>query len=97
MAARVELGRLDHKAHAAWRAQRKLALTTVASSWWAGAITRAVEDQYQLGMRALGVHVADRGSAVEMLEARCALRPGEPEANPCGCAPVSAARLPNAT
>ncbi len=61
LAARVELGRLDHKAHAVWRAQRKQALTAVSSSRWAGAITRAVEDQYQLGMRALSVHVADLG------------------------------------
>ena len=42
-----------------------------------GAITRAVEDQYQLGMRSLAAHVADLDAAVEVLEARCALRPGE--------------------
>jgi hypothetical protein len=84
LAARVELGRLDHEAHAAWRAQRKQALTTVSSSRWAGAITRAVEDQYQLGMRALGVHVCDLRAAVEVLEGRCALRPGDQEAIPTG-------------
>jgi hypothetical protein len=82
LAARVQLGRLDHEGHAAWRAQRKQALTTVSSSRWAGAITRAVEDQYQLGMRALGAHVADLRAAVEVLEGRCALRPGEQEAIP---------------
>ena len=80
LAARVELGRLDHKAHAAWRAQRKQALTAVSSSRWAGAITRAVEDQYQLGMRALSVHVSDLCAAVEVLEQRSALRPGDQEA-----------------
>jgi hypothetical protein len=80
LAARVTLGQLDHKAHAAWRAQRKQALTAVSSSRWAGAITRAVEDQYQLGMRALSVYVPDLRAAVEVLEARCALRPGEQEA-----------------
>lgn len=84
VAARVELGRLDHKAHAVWRAERKQALTAVSSSRWAGAITRAVEDQYQLGMRALGVHVSDLRSAIEVLDARCALRPGESEAIPAG-------------
>jgi hypothetical protein len=42
-----------------------------------GAITRAVEDQYQLGMRGLAAHVADLGAAVQVLAARCALRPGE--------------------
>jgi hypothetical protein len=45
LAARVGLGRLDREAHAVWRAQRKQALTAVSSSRWAGAITRAVEDQ----------------------------------------------------
>ncbi len=54
LAERIRLGRLDHKAHAAWRAERKQALTAVSSSRWAGTITRAVEDhQYQLGMRGL--------------------------------------------
>jgi IS605 OrfB family transposase len=77
LAGRIRLGRLDHKSHAAWRAERKQALTAVSSSRWAGAITRTVEDQYQLGMRGLSAHVADLGAAVEVLEARCALRPGE--------------------
>jgi hypothetical protein len=49
----------------------------VSSSRWAGAITRAVEDQYQLGMRGLVARVADLRAAVEVLESRCALRPGE--------------------
>ena len=52
LAVRVGLGRLDRQSQARWRAQRKQAVTAVASSRWAGAITRAVEDQYQLGMRA---------------------------------------------
>jgi hypothetical protein len=84
LAARVELGRLGHKAHAAWRAQRIQALTTVSSSRWAGTITRAVEDQYQLGMRALTVHLSDLRAAVQVLEQRCALRPGDREAIPTG-------------
>jgi hypothetical protein len=79
LAARIDLGRLDHKTQVAWRAERKQALTAASSSRWAGAITRAVEDQYQLGMRALSAHVTDLRAAVEVLEARCALRPGERE------------------
>jgi hypothetical protein len=79
LAARVRLGRLGRKARAQWRAERKQALTVVSSSRWAGAITRAVEDQYQLGMRGLAAHVADLRAAIEVLEARCALRPGEVE------------------
>ena len=49
----------------------------MSSSRWAGAITRAVEDQYQLGMRGLGAQVADLRAAVQVLEQRCALRSGE--------------------
>ena len=75
LAERIGLGRLYSKAHAAWRAQRKQALTAASSSRWAGAITRTVEDQYQLGMRGLATHVADLRSAVAVLEQRCALRP----------------------
>jgi IS605 OrfB family transposase len=77
LAGPIKLGRLDQKAHAVWRADRKRALTAVSSSRWAGAITRAVEDQYPLAMRALAAHVTDLRAAVGVLEARCALRPGE--------------------
>ena len=77
LADRIRLGRVDRKAQSVWRAERKRALTAVSSSRWAGAITRAVEDQYQLGMRALGAHVGDLQSAIEVLELCCALRPGE--------------------
>jgi hypothetical protein len=77
LAGRIRLGRLDRESHAAWRAQRKQALTAVSSSRWAGAITRAVEDQYQLGMRGVAAHAADLRAAVEVLKQRCALRPGE--------------------
>jgi hypothetical protein len=77
LAGRVRLGRLDRESHARWRALRKQAVTGVSSSRWAGAITRAVEDQYQLGMRGLSAHVADLRQAVAVLEQRCALRPAE--------------------
>src|SRR5882757_6127016 len=78
LAGRIRAGHLDRSSQAAgWRAERKQAVTAVSSSRWAGAITRAVEDQYQLGMRGLAAHVGDLRRAVEVLEARCALRPGE--------------------
>ena len=77
LAQRVRLGVLDRQAHAVWRAQRKRAVTVVSSSRWAGAITRAVEDQYQLGMWGLAAHMRDLAQAVEVLEQRCGLRPGE--------------------
>jgi hypothetical protein len=77
LAGRVRLGVLDRQGRAGWRVERKRAVTAVSSSRWAGAITRAVEDQYQLGMRGLAAHVRDLRRAVDVLEARCALRPGE--------------------
>jgi len=78
LAGRIRCGVLDHKGRTLWRAERKRAVTGVASSRWAGAITRAVEDQYQLGMRGLAAHVAGMCAAVDVLESRCALRPGQP-------------------
>jgi hypothetical protein len=77
LANRVGGGLLDRDGRAAWRAERKQAITAVSSSRWAGAITRAVEDQYQLGMRNLAAHVTDLGATVEVLTQRSALRPGE--------------------
>ena len=82
LAHRISMGHLDRGAHAVWRAERKQAVTAVASSRWAGAITRAVEDQYQLGVRALTAQVTDLGAAITVLEARCPLRPGEVSAPP---------------
>ena len=77
LAERIDCGVLDREGQAVWRAERKQAITAMSSSRWAGAITRAVEDQYQLGMRGLAAHVADLRAAIEVLEARCVLRPGE--------------------
>jgi hypothetical protein len=77
LANRICCGAIDFTGQAAWRAERKRAVTAVSSSRWAGAITRTVEDQYQLGMRNLAAHVADLRAAVNVLTRRCALRPGE--------------------
>ena len=41
LAGRVRLGRIDRDGHKQWRATRKQTLTSVSSSRWAGAITRA--------------------------------------------------------
>ena len=77
LAGRIDRGVLDRDGHARWRAERKQAITGVASSRWAGAITRAVDNQYQFGMQGLAAHVADLRAAVDVLAARCALRPGQ--------------------
>jgi hypothetical protein len=90
LAGRIRAGHLDRPSQAVWRAERKQAVTAVSSSRWAGAITRAVEDQYQLGMRSLGAHVSDLRRAVEVLEARCSLRPGE--SAPAGAGDVGGRR-----
>ncbi|MBT2449349.1 hypothetical protein J7F03_20080 [Streptomyces sp. ISL-43] len=51
LAERVRIGMVPVKSNR--RAERKRALTGVSSSRWAGAITRASEDQYQLSVRCL--------------------------------------------
>ncbi|MGW0394241.1 hypothetical protein ACWDYJ_25815 [Streptomyces sp. NPDC003042] len=51
LAERVRTGRVPVKDNR--RAERKRALTKVSSARWAGAITRASEDQYQLSLRCL--------------------------------------------
>jgi hypothetical protein len=77
LAERIRCGVLDHDGRATWRTGRKRVITALSSSRWAGTITRAVEDQYQLGMRNLAAHVAGLRAAVAVLQARCALRPQE--------------------
>jgi hypothetical protein len=53
LARRGSEGRLDAKARAASRRERKRALTAASSSRWAGTITRTSEDAWQLGYRNL--------------------------------------------
>jgi hypothetical protein len=77
LAGRIGCGVLDRDGRTAWRGERKQVITAVSSSRWAGAITRTVEDQYQLGMRGLAAQVTDLRAAVEVLTGRCALRPGQ--------------------
>lgn len=52
------------------RAQRKRALTAHCSSRWAGAITRASNDQYALSMRNLVADARSLRRAIVALEAR---------------------------
>lgn len=54
LAQRCAEGRLDAKARAVSRRERKRALTAQSSSRWAGAITRTSEDAFQLALRNLG-------------------------------------------
>ncbi|UFS93617.1 hypothetical protein [Nocardia huaxiensis] len=77
LAARIALGTLDRRQQSAYRADRKRAVTAENSSRWAGTITRAVEDQYQSGIRALTAHASGLDAAIATLSARCALAPRE--------------------
>ncbi len=58
------------------RTERKQVLTDVSSARWAGTITRAVNDQYDLSMRGLQAHVDQLTAAVGVLGKRLAVPPG---------------------
>lgn len=66
LAARIRLGKVP--AAARNRTERKRNLTAVSSSRWAGSITRAAEDQYQLGMRGLAAEAGSLRAACAAIE-----------------------------
>ncbi|KUL25483.1 hypothetical protein ADL15_40465 [Actinoplanes awajinensis subsp. mycoplanecinus] len=70
LAARIRLG--DVSAKNTERTSRKRELTAATTSRWAGSITRAAEDQYQLAMRALKADVTSLAQALRVLDARIA-------------------------
>ncbi|WP_212747280.1 hypothetical protein [Streptomyces montanus] len=74
LAERVAIGPVPVKDNR--RAERKKKLTTVSSSRWAGAMTRASEDQYQLSMRCLYNERAGLRRAIGNITRRLAV--------PCG-------------
>ncbi|MFE1878899.1 hypothetical protein [Streptomyces diastatochromogenes] len=74
LAERVAMGNVSTQQ--AERTQRKKALTAVSSSRWAGAMTRASEDQYQLSMRCLFDERAGLRRRIRRIEQRLAV--------PCG-------------
>lgn len=74
LSARVELGRVP--AAERGRTERKRNLTPLSSSRWAGTVTRAAEDQYQLAMRALAEEVSHLRAAIEALRRRIATTVG---------------------
>jgi hypothetical protein len=76
LAARCAEGRLDARQRARSRQVRKRELTARSSSRWAGTLTRASEDAYQLACRNL---LAERGSLaarIKRVEARLAVPAG---------------------
>ncbi|MFJ6418401.1 hypothetical protein [Paeniglutamicibacter sp. NPDC091659] len=75
LSGRAALGRVP--AAERGRTERKRTLTAASSSRWAGSITRAAEDQYQLAMRALAAEVSHLRAATEALHRRIATTVGE--------------------
>ncbi|WP_369148858.1 hypothetical protein [Streptomyces sp. R44] len=75
LAERISLGKVAVKDNQ--RAPRKKSLTAVSSSRWAGAMTRASEDQYQLSTRALFDERASLRRAVHAVEKRLAAQCGQ--------------------
>jgi len=71
---RLALGRVSGKDDS--RAERKQALTGATSSRWAGAITRASNDQYALGMRALSAEHDSLSAAIAVIGRRLAVPAG---------------------
>ncbi|RPE43087.1 IS605 OrfB family transposase [Streptomyces sp. Ag109_O5-1] len=75
LAARVRMGNVPAKQ--TWRAARKKRLTALSSSRWAGAMTRASEDQYQLSMRCLRDERAGLRRRIRKIEQRLAVACGQ--------------------
>ncbi|MEU9456471.1 hypothetical protein [Streptomyces sp. NPDC048277] len=75
LAARVRTGTVPAKQTG--RAGRKKQLTAVSSSRWAGAMTRASEDQYQLSMRCLRDERAGLQRRIRTIEQRLAVASGQ--------------------
>jgi hypothetical protein len=87
LAARCAEGRLDAKGRAVSRRVRKRALTARASSRWAGAITRASEDQWQLGDRNLRAERQALRARIRVIETRLAVPAGAGRAASAGTGP----------
>lgn len=75
LARRITIGNVPARDNQ--RAERKRALTAVSSSRWAGAITRASEDQYQLAMRTLQAHRVSLQRAIRVINQRLAAACGQ--------------------
>jgi hypothetical protein len=86
LAARCAEGPLDATGRAVSRRDRKRALTAGSSSRWAGAVTRASEDQWQLAWRNLGAEAATLRARARTVEARLAVPAGQKQGRARGYA-----------
>jgi hypothetical protein len=86
LAARCAEGRLDARGRAASRRERKRELTAASSSRWAGAVTRASEDAWQLASRNLAAERATLRARVRKVESRIAVPAGRKQGRTAGYA-----------
>jgi IS605 OrfB family transposase len=86
LAARCAEGRLDAKGRAVSRTGRKRALTAESSSRWAGTVTRASEDAWQLAARNLAAERRSLKARVETISSRLGVPAGEKEGRTAGYA-----------
>jgi hypothetical protein len=86
LAARCAEGRLGARARAVSRRERKRALTAGSSSRWAGAITRASEDQWGLAERNLRAERSSLNARARTIESRLAVPAGGQEGRARGYA-----------
>ena len=77
LAARCAEGRLDARARAVSRRERKRALTAESSSRWAGAITRTSEDAWRLAEQGLRGQAASLRARIRRIESRLVVPAGE--------------------
>jgi hypothetical protein len=77
LATRCREGRLDAKGRAVSRRERKRALTAASSSRWAGAITRASEDGWQLASRNLTAEIRSLRARIGRIRGRLVVPAGE--------------------
>jgi IS605 OrfB family transposase len=75
LVARSQIGKVPAALNG--RTGRKRELTRFTSSRWAGAITRAAEDQYKLGLRALSAEVLQLTQMTEAIQRRLNVAVGE--------------------
>ena len=77
LARRTAEGRLNAKAKAESRRERKRGPTGLSSSRWAGAITRTTEDSYGLAKRNLQAERTSLIARIKKIRGRVAIAPGE--------------------
>jgi len=77
LARRCSEGRLDAKAKAVSRRERKQALTAACTSRWAGAITRTSEDAFGLAERNLQAEARSLRARIGRISGRLAVGAGE--------------------